>query len=224
MAPYAIAHLKVGLKLLETGYQFGSSERANIYLTNALEPAVERAGQLDYILPALAHEAQAVDEDQTDPALHGRPWQPSILDDLPKYGQPTRTKRPGDILLVDGEEIQERSNRNHLQDDYIKFIRFAQEETGRTGVGVVGLITNSSFLTGSWYRGMRYRLISNYAHLDITDLHGGTGFIRSAGDDDKNVFDIMQSVAVSVMTRTESLGSHISYCEVIGSRATERVF
>ena len=39
MAPYAIAHLKIGLKLSETGYRFGSDERARIYLTNALEPA-----------------------------------------------------------------------------------------------------------------------------------------------------------------------------------------
>ena len=27
MAPYAIAHLKIGLKLYETGYRFGSHER-----------------------------------------------------------------------------------------------------------------------------------------------------------------------------------------------------
>ena len=38
MAPYAIAHMKIGLKLYETGYRFGSDERARIYLTNALEP------------------------------------------------------------------------------------------------------------------------------------------------------------------------------------------
>ena len=28
MAPYAIAHMKIGLKLHETGYRFGSEERA----------------------------------------------------------------------------------------------------------------------------------------------------------------------------------------------------
>src|SRR5207237_1279574 len=33
MAPYAIAHLKIGLKLYETGYRFGTDERARIYLT-----------------------------------------------------------------------------------------------------------------------------------------------------------------------------------------------
>lgn len=37
MAPYAIAHMKIGLKLRETGYSFFSSERARVYLTNTLE-------------------------------------------------------------------------------------------------------------------------------------------------------------------------------------------
>ena len=61
MAPYAIAHLKIGLKLYETGYRFDSDERARVYLTNALEPAGDKQLTLD-ILPALAHEAAAVNE------------------------------------------------------------------------------------------------------------------------------------------------------------------
>src|SRR6266545_1540026 len=60
MAPYAIAHLKIGLKLYETGYRFESDERARIYLTNALEPAHDFSGTLVFAIPALAHEARAV--------------------------------------------------------------------------------------------------------------------------------------------------------------------
>ena len=63
MAPYAIAHLKIGLKLFETGYRFGSDEQARVYLTSALEPASDVGQQsLKGILPALAHEAKAVNE------------------------------------------------------------------------------------------------------------------------------------------------------------------
>ena len=61
MAPYAIAHLKIGLKLYETGYRFESDERARVYLTNALEPPGDGQLTLDF-LPALAHEAEAVNE------------------------------------------------------------------------------------------------------------------------------------------------------------------
>ena len=56
MAPYAIAHLKIGLKLYETGYRFGSEERAQAYLTNAMEPAHDFSGQMDFAIPALACE------------------------------------------------------------------------------------------------------------------------------------------------------------------------
>ena len=62
MAAYAIAHLKIGLKLLETGYRFESEERARVYLTNALEPAQDHSGKFEFAIPALAHEAQAVNE------------------------------------------------------------------------------------------------------------------------------------------------------------------
>jgi hypothetical protein len=60
MAPYAIAHMKIGLKLAETGYRFGTEERARIYLTNALEPKVKQLPQIGF--DALAHEAAAVNE------------------------------------------------------------------------------------------------------------------------------------------------------------------
>ncbi len=39
MAPYAVAHMKLGLLLKETGYDFGSDERLNVFLTNTLEKA-----------------------------------------------------------------------------------------------------------------------------------------------------------------------------------------
>ena len=60
MAPYAIAHMKIGLKLAETGYQFATDERARIYLTNALEPWVRQIPLIGF--DALSHEASAVNE------------------------------------------------------------------------------------------------------------------------------------------------------------------
>ncbi len=62
MAPYAIAHVKLGLKLADTGYTFGSDARAQIYLTNALEPAQDLDMQLAFMSEALAHEAKAANE------------------------------------------------------------------------------------------------------------------------------------------------------------------
>ena len=69
MAPYAIAHVKLGLKLSDTGYRFGSDARAQIYLTNALEPAQDLKKELAFISEALAHEAKAANDAKE--ALHG---------------------------------------------------------------------------------------------------------------------------------------------------------
>ena len=41
MAPYAICHMKLGLQLANTGYDFESDERLGVYLTNTLEEAEE---------------------------------------------------------------------------------------------------------------------------------------------------------------------------------------
>ena len=62
MAPYAIAHVKLGLKLADTGYRFGRDARARIYLTNALEPAQDLDMQLAFMSEALAHEARAAND------------------------------------------------------------------------------------------------------------------------------------------------------------------
>lgn len=42
MAPYAVAHLKLGMQLDQTGYKFVSDQRLGIYLTNTLEEAVKK--------------------------------------------------------------------------------------------------------------------------------------------------------------------------------------
>src|SRR5579883_2500888 len=47
MAPYAVAHMKLGLQLAETHYDFRSSERLGVYLTNTLEGGFE-GGQIPF--------------------------------------------------------------------------------------------------------------------------------------------------------------------------------
>ncbi len=42
IAPYAIAHLKLGLQLQNLGYQFSTQQRLGIYLTNTLDEALKK--------------------------------------------------------------------------------------------------------------------------------------------------------------------------------------
>ena len=136
MAPYAVAHLKIGLKLYETGYGFESDERARVYLTNALEPASSKQLTLDF-LPALAHEAQAVDEikrRQLFTVVIGNPPYSKISSNLTPEMRATVER----YRYLDGERIRERGALQfeiNLQDDYVKFFRFCEQRSARDKFG-----------------------------------------------------------------------------------------
>ena len=217
MAPYAIAHLKISLKLSETRYKFNGAGRAQVYLTNSLEPASKNDQTLTLSLIALAHEANEVNNVKRNTrftVVIGNPPYSSISQN---WDQDIWAKVNEYLILPDGP-IVERGHRNHLQDDYVKFIRYSQSCIQDSTIGVIGMITNSSYLAGAWYRGMRYHLQNVFPTIKIMDLHGGKGFIRSAGASDENVFDILQSVAIVNLVRSPSLSIGCQYEEIIGSR------
>ncbi|OGT29568.1 MAG: hypothetical protein A2W28_07835 [Gammaproteobacteria bacterium RBG_16_51_14] len=148
MAPYAIAHMKIGLKLHETGYRFGSEERVRVYLTNALEPAHEVQPQLEALAPALAHEAQAVAKVKRDVRF-------TVIVGNPPYSLYTANlTEAGDALIepfrfVAGEAVRERGAlqlEKNLQDDYVKFFGLARSILKSSGVGTLGFISNHGYL------------------------------------------------------------------------------
>ena len=109
MAPYAIAHMKIGLKLAETGYRFGTEERARIYLTNALEPWVKQLPLIGF--DALAHEAAAVNEIKRHKrftVVIGNPPYSGISSNMTDYAQ----------RIVDAYKIRELldGEGDHLED------------------------------------------------------------------------------------------------------------
>jgi len=180
MAPYAIAHLKVGLKLYETGYRFGSDERARVYLTNALEPASDKQLTLEF-LPALAHEAQAVNQikrNQRFTVVIGNPpysklssnwnaWINALLHGTDADGSST-----AGYYECDGAPLGERTV--WIQDDYIKFIRLSQWHIDQTGAGIHSYISNNGYLDNPTLRGMRQQLHTSFRTLYVLDLHGST--------------------------------------------------
>jgi len=209
MAPYAIAHLKIGLKLYETGYRFESEERARVYLTNALEPASSKQLALDF-LPALAHEAEAVNEikrSQRFTAVVGNPPYSGLssnmgpwIDGLLKGRLPDGTATAS-YYHVDGEPLGER--KVWLQDDYVKFIRLSQWLLDGTGAGVHGYISNHGYLDNPTFRGMRWSLMQSFGRIRVLDLHGNLKKkeIPPGGGRDVNVFDIQQGVAIGLFTK-----------------------
>ncbi len=83
MAPYAIAHIKIGLKHSETGYRFQSEERARIYLTNALEPCMKQLQLIRLRCPRPRSSRR--ERNQTQPAIHRRHWKPAVLGNFIKH-------------------------------------------------------------------------------------------------------------------------------------------
>ena len=217
MAPYAIAHLKIGLKLYETGYRFESDERARVYLTNALEPAGDEQFMLDF-LPALAHEAEAVNEIKREQRFTVVIGNPPYLGEAGRGGDwisglmRGRESRGGRKTLsyfeVDGEPLNER-NTKWLNDLYVRFTRLSQWLLERTGLGVHGFITNHGYLDNPTFRGMRWALLASFDQLILLDLHGNLKRkeVTPDGRKDENVFDIGQGVAIGVFVKT-SPGDH----------------
>ena len=192
MAPYAIAHMKIGLKLSETGYRFGSEERARIYLTNALEPRVKQLPSIGF--EALAHEAKEVNEVKWYKRF-------TVVVGNPPYSYMSANLTPAAATLiepfryVDGERIREKSAlslERSLQDDFVKFFGLALRLRRETGPSfVLGFITNNSYMDSALHRGVRGELTFLLDRLYLINLFGD-----SIKDREENVFDIQQGVAV----------------------------
>jgi len=226
MAPYAIAHMKIGLKLFETGYQFGADERARIYLTNSLEPPQDFSDRFEFDAPALAHEAQAVNAIKCHnrfTIIIGNPPYAGISANASKNID-GRLTFIGNLIesykIVDGEKLSEK--KLWLQDDYVKFTRLNQHLLIETGCGVSGMITNHGFLENPSFRGMRQNLLKTYRSLKIIDLHGNSKKKEKCpdGSKDENVFDIQQGVAISLCSRIPSRSQNeLLKADLFGSRS-----
>lgn len=214
MAPYAIAHMKIGLKLAETGYRFGTEERARIYLTNALEPWVKQLPLIGF--DALAHEAAAVNEIKRHKRF-------TVVIGNPPYSNFGQlNKNPFILGLLEDYKHGLDEKKLNLDDDYIKFLRLAHWLVATTRVGVVGMITNNSFLDGLSHRRMREMLRESFDRLAALDL-GGSVMRGEVSAGDENVFDIQQGVAIGIFRTSCTTGARgsVEAGRLVGSRETK---
>jgi hypothetical protein len=121
-------------------------------------------------------------------------------------GHDTMTgKETGNYFEVDGKPLGER-NPKWLNDDYVKFIRFAQWRIEQTGYGVLAFITNHGYLDNPTFRGMRQSLMETFDDIYVLNLHGNSKKKERApdGTKDENVFDIQQGVAICLMVKRQA--------------------
>jgi len=214
MAPYSVAHMKLGLLLENTGYDFATDERLRVYLTNTLEEA-HADSKLPLFAQWLAEEANSashIKQEVPVMVVLGNPpysghsantgqWIADLL-----RGHDSLTGKPtSNYFEVDGKPLGER-NPKWLNDDYVKFIRFAQWRIEQTGYGVLAFITNHGYLDNPTFRGMRQSLMDTFDDIYLLDLHGNSKKKERSpdGSKDENVFDIQQGVAIGVFVKRKN--------------------
>ncbi|HML96595.1 MAG TPA: N-6 DNA methylase [Thermodesulfobacteriota bacterium] len=237
MAPYAIGHLKISFLLEELGYKLKEDDRFKLYLTNTLE--MEDLEQTD--LPGMAslseesHLAGKVKKEQPilvimgNPPYYGHSYNASdkYITLTSKNGKERRKKVKtwiGELIedykVIDGKPLGEK-NPKWLQDDYVKFIRFAQWKIDLEGEGVLGFITNHGYLDNPTFRGMRQSLMKSFDEIYILDLHGNIKKKEKSpdGSKDENVFEIMQGVSIGIFIKNKrACEKKFFYAEIWGAQ------
>ncbi|MGL2703848.1 type ISP restriction/modification enzyme [Helicobacter pylori] len=124
-------------------------------------------------------------------------------------------------------KLQKEKNPKWLLDDYVKFMRFAQNKIESLGHGLFGFISNNAFLDNPTFRGLRRSLLECYDELYILNLHGNARKKEETpqGAKDENVFNIMQGVSINLFVKkAQATKQKIHYYDVYGERAEKYVF
>lgn len=223
MAPYTIAHLRIGINLKRKGF-WDFHRRLGIYLTNTLENAqglqLPMGFGLAESIAEESKEASVIKNETPIMVVVGNPPYSGISSNETQYANSLVERykvEPGGKL-----KLQER--KHWLNDDYVKFIAFAESMIEKTGDGIVAMITNNGYLDNPTFRGMRWHLAKTFDKVFLLDLHGNAKKKETtpAGGKDENVFDIMQGVGIMLAIKTgkkksEELGE-IYYSDLFGLR------
>lgn len=200
MAPYTMAHLKLWLTLAETGYKDVQS-KIWIYLSNSLEEAHDDTQTL--FSSWLSAESQKASELKNNAPI-------MIITGNPPYSVSSTNKGEWIQNLIKDYKKDLNEKKLNLDDDYIKFIRYAQYFIDKNWEGIVAMITNNSYIDGVTHRQMRKSLMESFDKIYIYDLHGNSKKkeVCPDGSKDENVFDIMQWVSIILAVKTTSSKKH----------------
>ena len=196
--PYIVAHLKLSYILKKKQYHLQEDEKLNIFLTNTLDLS---QGGLNLEMPLLLL------EEECEKSRYVK-QQENILVIIgnPPYNNKSKNKDKKILELLKTYKEGLNEKKLNLDDDYIKFIRFAQwkllEQNNNQNLfnqknGILSFITNNSFIWGRTHRKMRESLYKAFDEIYILNLHGG----KDDPKNDKNVFDIQVGVCISIFVK-----------------------
>ena len=241
MAPYTVAHLKLWHQLISytsaavTDAASGTfqNQRFGIYLANALDEPSAQSQQLSGAFRVISEEAHAAAEIKRDLPIMVIIGNPPYSGHSANRGAWIRNllrghdgnRKVANYFAADGAPIDE-PNSKWLNDDYVKFIRFAQWKIHQSGSGILAFITNHSWIDNPTFRGMRDSLLKDFDEIFVYDLHGNSRLRQEPPDGivDENVFDIQQGTAISIFIKTprvttaQSKPAKVRHAELWGTR------
>jgi len=191
-APYIIAHLKLSQLLNDYGYEFKDDDRLRVYLTDTLDDSKH---QQELHVPILSKEGKQANKIKRETNV-------LVVTGNPPYSVKSKNNTDWTRKYLKDYKPKDERNIQPLNDDYIKFIRFAHWKIQQTGQGVIGIITNNSFLNGSIHRKMRGELLKDFDEIYILNVYGST--VSNNEIPDENVFDIQVGVAISLLVKHKS--------------------
>lgn len=211
-----LAKLAMVAWLAETGFQFRHESRLHFYLANTLQQprvgAEDGAGSGPFTVILGNPPFSSISDNQQG-------WMRELL----RGRAPDRPSPVANYFLSQGAPLGER--KHWLEDDYVKFMRFAHWQIEKAGAGVVGLVTNHAYLDNSTFHGMREQLLATFPRISVLDLRGNTRNRRRPrpGAGDESVFGIEQGVAISLFRRSPvpNNGRKIEHAELWGTRAAK---
>jgi len=213
MAPYTVGHLKIGYLMAELGYEMADEERFKLYLSNTLEPDVPAKYETIFTqeITEECEHANVIKKQEPVLVIMGNPPYSGASENTNEWTEKLmKTPLDGaqDYYKCDGEPLGEK-NPKWLQDDYVKFLRFAQWKIHKAGKGIVGMITNHGYLDNPTFRGMRQSLMQTFDEIYVLDLHGNSKKKEKCpdGSKDENVFDIQQGTAIVLMVKAGEAAS-----------------
>ncbi|EAM0057828.1 DNA methyltransferase, partial [Campylobacter jejuni] len=196
--PYIVARLKLGQILRKNGFKDFSEADFQIFLNNTLD--LEKIANFDMSMPLENLDTEwkkARDVKHSQDLL--------VILGNPPYNAKSKNKGEDILDLLKTYKQGLNETKINLDDDYIKFIRFAQwklleqnkKDLFEEKKGLLGFITNNSFISGKTHRKMRESLYKSFDEIYILNLHGSDKDSKN----DENVFDIKIGVCISFFVK-----------------------
>ena len=214
IVPYVLAHFRIHEYLKDLNYDYKKNDRLQLYLTNTLDNSA--GGQVKMFPQMQAESDNAYRIKNEEPIL--------VIMGNPPYNSKSEEINRKDWIMDKLKDYKENLNEKNinLEDDYIKFIRFAHWKMEKIKKGIIGIVVNNSFINGLTHREMRRKLMQTFDEIYILDLHGNVnkGARCPDGSLDFNIFNIKNvGVCIALFVKTgKKIGSKVYFKEIFGSQ------